>query len=74
MVFMSSSVLDWHPILQAWLKSRSEAEAAVRLLIYVYCRNFSETGHLFKADVRGNVSDIVHCIVCVTSSLPHAKR
>nr|XP_018671052.1 dynein heavy chain 5, axonemal isoform X3 [Ciona intestinalis] len=37
MVFMSSSVLDWSPILQAWLKTRTSHESNVIQLLFERC-------------------------------------
>uniref|UniRef100_A0AAV2MBY1 Dynein heavy chain 5, axonemal n=1 Tax=Knipowitschia caucasica TaxID=637954 RepID=A0AAV2MBY1_KNICA len=47
MVFMSSSVLNWSPILESWLKKRSPHEAEI--LMQLFASSFSE---LFRFSVQ----------------------
>ncbi|XP_076818600.1 dynein axonemal heavy chain 5-like isoform X2 [Clavelina lepadiformis] len=77
MVFMSSSVLDWSPILQAWLKTRPESEAEIIWRLFERCfaviYRYAVQNLIFKMDVL-EAFIIRQCIVLMDGLVLHEKR
>uniref|UniRef100_A0A3Q3KDZ6 AAA+ ATPase domain-containing protein n=1 Tax=Monopterus albus TaxID=43700 RepID=A0A3Q3KDZ6_MONAL len=77
MVFMSSSVLDWSPILEGWLKQRAPQEAEVlRELFSSYFHDlylFSLTSLEFKMDML-EAFVIMQCINMLQGLIPPKEQ